>query len=322
MGRWLTVKMVGLALLLSPPVWGVPLINEPIQPIPLTQAELNKQQVALGELLYHDTRLSGDGTLSCASCHPVNAGGMDGLPVSVGIRQQKGGINAPTVLNARYNLAQFWDGRADSLESQALGPVTNPIEMGARWEGVLERLNRDKKMRRRFSELFPHLGITKESISLAIATYERSLTTPNAPFDRYLRGDLKAVEREVVEGYELFKSYGCVACHQGVNVGGNMYQTFGLFGNYFKDRQIPITKSDYGRFNVTAQEEDRFAFKVPSLRNVALTAPYFHDGRVKSLSQAVQLMAHYQLGRQLSAEHIEKIVAFLHSLTGTQPEAP
>ncbi|MEG3640029.1 cytochrome-c peroxidase [Magnetococcus sp. PR-3] len=309
-------------LFLGTTAHATPLVHEPIRPIPLHMGALDPEMVALGERLFHDTRLSKDGTLSCASCHPVDDGGMDGTQVSVGINGQKGGINAPTVLNAGYNLAQFWDGRAASLEAQAVGPVTNPIEMGASWEGVFKRLGQDKALVKTFRVLFPKQGMTKASIAQAIATYERTLITPNAPFDQYLRGDKNAVTQDVKEGYQLFKSYGCVACHQGINVGGNMYQTFGLFGDYFKTRDFPVSVSDFGRFNVTGQEEDRYAFKVPSLRNIGLTAPYFHDGTVNSLDLAVQIMARYQLGRRLNEDQVLKIVAFLHSLTGTQPEAP
>nr|CRH06338.1 Cytochrome-c peroxidase [Candidatus Magnetococcus massalia] len=306
----------------APPVAksGMMLAHEPILPLPSKIEGLSPEKVALGEKLFHDVRLSHDESMSCASCHPIESGGMDGTPVSTGVQGQQGGINAPTVLNSRYNLAQFWDGRARDLQEQAEGPVANPIEMGAKWPDVVKKLSKDQAYVQAFKQLYRQRGLTKETVTDAIATYEMTLITPHAPFDRYLRGEHDAISQEAVDGYRLFKSYGCIACHQGINVGGNMYQTFGLFGNYFQERGSPITEGDFGRFNVTGKEEDRFSFKVPSLRNIALTAPYFHDGSTEDLSSAVQVMAKYQLGRHLTNDQVLKIVAFLQTLTGKQPE--
>jgi len=287
--------------------------DEPIRPIPAA-VKLELRKVLLGESLFHDNRLSGDDSISCASCHALSKAGAEHRPHSVGIRKAVGPINAPTVFNTRFNVAQFWDGRAATLEEQAAGPVHNPIEMGSNWTAVIDKLNRDEKYVARFVEVYGG-EITAERIADAIATYERSLLTLNSPFDRYLRGDETAVSAKVKEGYILFKSYGCVSCHQGVNVGGNMFQKLGTMGDYFADRGN-ITEADYGRFNVTGDEEDRFVFKVPSLRLVTRTAPYFHDGTVKSLKEAIRLMAKYQLGRDIEDRDVDLIVHFLESLSG------
>jgi cytochrome c peroxidase len=288
-------------------------LDEPIKPVP-TENKLNPAKVALGDRLFHDKRLSRDNSMACASCHDLERGGVDGSPFSVGIGGAVGGINAPTVYNAALNFRQFWDGRAASLEEQAAGPVHNPIEMGSNWPEVLAKLNKDQAVVGEFKKLYPD-GMTPKNIQDAIAVFERSLVTPNARFDKYLRGDKAALNGDEVRGYQLFKSYGCVACHQGVNVGGNMFQTFGVMGDYFGKRGNP-QPSDLGRYNVTKAESDKHVFKVPSLRNVALTAPYFHDGSAQTLQEAVDVMFKYQLGRPAAPQDKELIVKFLNTLTG------
>ena len=293
-------------------------LNEPIQPLPdVSELKLDPAKVELGQRLFHDTRLSGDDTVSCASCHGLQTGGVDQMPVSVGIGGAKGPINAPTVFNSGFSFRQFWDGRADTLETQAEGPVHNPLEMGSSWEQVLEKLGKDADYPQAFDALYKD-GITGKNITDAIATFERSLVTPSR-FDDYLKGDAAAISADEKKGYELFKNYGCVACHQGRNAGGNMYQYFGVMGNYFEDRGN-ITEADYGRYNVTGKDEDKFMFKVPSLRNIALTAPYFHDGSAKTLEEAVGIMIKYQLGRMVPEEDKALIVKFLHTLTGREQE--
>lgn len=287
--------------------------DEPIKPIP-TENKLDPAKVALGDRLFHDKRLSRDNSMSCASCHDLGRGGVDGTPFSVGIGGAKGGINAPTVYNAALNFRQFWDGRAASLEEQAAGPVHNPIEMGSNWDEVLAKLGKDADLVAQFRKAYPD-GLKPKNIQDAIAVFERSLVTPNARFDKYLRGDRNALTAEELRGYQLFKSYGCVACHQGVNVGGNMFQTFGVMGDYFGKRGNP-QPADLGRFNVTKVESDKHVFKVPSLRNVALTAPYFHDGSAQTLQDAVDVMFKYQLGRPAAPQDKELIVKFLNTLTG------
>ena len=293
--------------------------DEPIKPVP-TEVRLDPKKVALGDRLFHDKRLSRDNTLSCASCHNLNAGGIDGTPTSVGIGGAVGPINAPTVFNSSLNFRQFWDGRANSLEEQAAGPIHNVKEMGSNWAEVLGKLSKDSVLVAQFKEIYPD-GLQPKNVQDGISTFERSLVTPNARFDKYLRGDKSAISADELKGYELFKKYGCVACHQGVAVGGNMFQTFGVMGDYFATRASP-TDADLGRFNVTKNDADRHVFKVPGLRNVALTAPYFHDDSAKTLNDAVVVMFKYQLGRSASQQDRDRIVLFLRTLTGEYKGQP
>ncbi len=290
---------------------------EPEPLLPLEPLEVNMEKVALGRRLFHDTRLSGDGTISCSTCHSLDNGGAEPRRTSTGIRGQIGPINSPTVLNSALNFVQFWDGRARDLREQAAGPVENPIEMGATWDQVVAKLGEDESYRTAFAALYPD-GITKANVTDAIAEYERLLITPS-PFDRYLRGERDAISEAAREGYETFKSVGCTACHTGRNVGGTMYQKMGLVRDYFADRGN-LTDADLGRFNVTQAASDRHFFKVPTLRNVALTAPYLHDGSQATLPDVVRVMGRYQLGRELTDAQVAGIVAFLESLTGTLPE--
>ncbi|PKO34469.1 MAG: cytochrome B6 [Betaproteobacteria bacterium HGW-Betaproteobacteria-7] len=287
----------------------------PILPLLPVQG-LDPGRVALGERLFHDARLSADLSVACANCHNLAAGGVDGQRFSVGIGGALGNINAPTILNSAYNVAQFWNGRAATLEEQAAGPIQNPIEMGATWSQVLSRLGQDEKLVAEFRRLYGD-GLTADNLLDAIATFERSLVTVNSPFDRYLRGDRQALTRLEEQGYRRFAEYGCVSCHQGMLLGGNMFQKFGVLGDYFAGRSV--SEADLGRYAITGREEDRHVFKVPSLRNVARTAPYFHDGSAATLEQAVLIMARYQLGRELSADDVEAIVAFLGTLDGELP---
>lgn len=285
---------------------------------PLTRPTgLDPEKVRLGRRLFHDKRLSGDGTVACASCHDLNRGGMDGLPQAVGVRGQKGDVNTPTVLNSGLNFRQFWDGRAADLVEQAAGPVHNPTEMDSNWPQVVARLSGDPAYAAAFARLYGRLE--GPAIQDAIATYEHSLVTPDSPFDRHLQGDATALSPAAAEGWRLFRDLGCVACHQGVNLGGNMYAGLGVMGDFFRDRGRAPTKADLGRYNVTRREEDRHVFKVPSLRNVARTAPYFHDGSVATLEEAVDLMARYQLGVRLDSRRKGQLIAFLESLTGELP---
>lgn len=290
------------------------LLNEPIRPIPL-KLSLDPRKVSLGDKLFHDAVLSRDNSVSCKTCHDLAKGGVDGLKHSVGINGAVGAINAPTVFNAGFNFSQFWDGRSDTLEDQVNGPLTHPAEMGSEWEAVLKKLKASPEYSAAFSAAYSE-GVTKENVRHSIATFERSLYTPNCRFDRYLRGDANAITEDEKEGYRLFKTLGCTTCHQGMAVGGNMFQPFGIMGNYFADRGGDLTKADLGRFNVTGIESDKHKFKVPSLRNVELTAPYFHDGSAKTLEDAVSVMTRYQLGVTLREEKIALIVKFLKTLTG------
>lgn len=293
--------------------------HEPIKPIPI-DVKLDTRKVALGRKLFHDPLLSGDNTVSCASCHALDTGGVDRRKFSKGINGAVGDINAPTVFNTTFNFKQFWDGRAETLEDQAGGPVVNEKEMGAKWDDVIGKLRATPGYTAQFQALFPD-GIQPARVKEAIAEFERSLVTPNARFDRFLRGNETAISAEEQTGYRKFKSYGCASCHQGVNVGGNMFETLGAVQDYFSERGN-VTKADYGRFNVTGKEEDRYVFKVPSLRNVALTAPYFHDGSAQTLEDAVQVMTKHQLGRPMPEADVRLIVKFLNTLTGEYSGRP
>ncbi|MEK7354836.1 MAG: cytochrome-c peroxidase [Bdellovibrionota bacterium] len=293
-------------------------MGEPILPLPIQVGLKETDKVDLGQRLFHEPRLSKNNTISCASCHDLSRGGVDGRVRSIGINGAEGGINAPTVYNSGFNFRQFWNGRAKTLEDQVDGPLQHAKEMGSDWNDVLARLSADPQYSSAFKKAYPD-GVTKANVKNAIATFERSLVTPNAPFDRFLRGDPTAITDREKTGYLRFKSYGCVACHQGVNVGGNMFQTMGVMGRYFEDRKTPISEDDMGRFSVTNDERDMHVFRVPSLRNVALTSPYFHDGSARSLEDAVNVMAKYQLGRKLPKADVDAIVAFLKALTGEMP---
>ena len=313
--------VLGAALALASPTWasqegGALQREEPIQPLPRT-VEIDPARAALGKRLFHEPRLSGDATISCASCHPIDRGGADGMARSIGVGGQIGVINAPTVLNSGFNAFQFWDGRAATLEEQIDGPITDPREMASSWRRVIAVLEGDAGYRDAFALAFGD-GITIANVKRAIADFERTLITPDSPFDRHLRGEPEAIGDQAREGYRLFKAYGCSACHQGRLVGGNMFEKMGVIIDYFSQRG-EITEADYGRYNVTGQEEHRFEFKVPSLRNVALTAPYFHDASAATLEDAVRAMGYFQLGRTLPEEDVRRIVLFLESLTGEPP---
>ncbi|MDP2752413.1 MAG: cytochrome-c peroxidase [Rhodocyclaceae bacterium] len=305
-----------VALTIAPSSQSATPISGPIQPLVLP-ADLNADKVALGRILFHDTRLSGDGTISCASCHAIANYGAENRQVSVGIGGKIGPINAPTVLNSCFNLRQFWDGRAADLTEQAGGPIENPSEMGAKLPEVIAKLRKDGPLNELARRAYGR-SIDEKILRDAIAEYERGLVTVDSPFDQFLRGNTHAISNEAKEGWRLFRELGCVSCHQGVNVGGNLFATFGVMGDYFANR--PLEKVDYGRFNVTGREEDKFRFKVPSLRNVDKTAPYFHDGRIASLEEAVEIMARTQLGLIISTKDRDAVVVFLKSLTGKLPE--
>lgn len=287
---------------------------EPLSPLPPAQFDARKAE--LGRRLFHDGALSGDGTISCSTCHSLDHGGAEPRRTSTGIRGQVGPINSPTVLNSVHNFVQFWDGRAANLLEQAAGPVSNPIEMDGNWETILQRLGQDAAYRDAFAAAYPD-GITQANTLDAIVEYEKSLVTPSR-FDRYLAGETGAITDAERRGYETFKSVGCTSCHLGVNVGGSMYQRMGLVRDYFAERGSP-TPADDGRFAVTRDEADRHVFKVPTLRNIELTAPYLHDGTQQTLPDVVRVMGRYQLGRELTAEQVDSIVAFLRSLTGQLP---
>jgi cytochrome c peroxidase len=286
--------------------------QEPIQPIVPAQ-QVNLGLVELGKKLYFDPRLSKSGFISCNSCHNLSAGGTDNLKTSIGDRWQQGPINAPTVLNLSLNVAQFWDGRAADLKAQAGGPIANPGEMAFTHTLALGVLESIPAYQRDFKLAFGKDKIDIDQVTLAIAEFEKTLVTPNSRFDQWLLGKKDALSADEVAGYNLFKNSGCVACHNGPAVGGNSFQKMGLVQAY------KASSPAEGRSAVTGKEIDRFSFKVPTLRNVELTYPYFHDGAVNTLTEAVDVMGRLQLSKKFTADENGKIVAFLKTLTGDQP---
>jgi cytochrome c peroxidase len=291
----------------------------PKEPPALEGNAATPERVELGKMLFFEPRLSEAHNISCNSCHQIGLGGADGRPTSIGHNWQRGGRNAPTVLNAVFNTAQFWDGRAADLKEQAGGPIANPIEMGTTKEHAVEQLKGIPGYVDAFKKAFPDESdpITYDNIEKAIAVFEATLITPNAPFDRYLEGDESALTAEQTEGLGLFIETGCSACHNGVNIGGGMYAPFGVAERPGWEFLPP---DDQGRFQVTKTVSDEYVFKVPSLRNIALTAPYFHSGHAWGLDQAVAVMGTAQLGAELTPEQVTKIAAFLEALTGDQPQ--
>lgn len=287
-------------------------VDEPIKPLP-TDLKFDSRKVELGRKLFGDTRFAQDNSVACLSCHDFSRGGADPRPRSVGVGGAVGPVNSPTVFNSGFNFRQLWNGAASSLEDQIDRVIKNPAVFNTSWEQVLGKLGKDASLVADFKAVYPD-GLTEKSVKDALATFERSLVT-HSRFDRYLRGDAAAISAEERAGYEKFKNYGCIACHQGVNVGGNMFQVFGAMDDYFKNRG-DIKNPDLGRYNVTKRESDKHLFKVPSLRNVELTAPYFHDGSAKTIEEAVDVMFRYQLGRRGPAEDKALIIKFLRTLTG------
>lgn len=293
--------------------------NESVRPIP-DSIPFDAGKAALGEKLYHDTRLSDDGTVSCATCHGLETAGVDNKRYSEGIKGQLGGVNAPTVYNACFNFVQFWDGRAATLAEQAGGPPLNPVEMGCNsFDEIVKRLSQDKAFVKEFTAIYPE-GLNQATITDAIGEFEKTLVTPNSAFDRYLKGDKNAMTAEQIEGYEIFKEYNCATCHAGVNMGGLTFELMGQRANYFEDRELTqksgLTDGDNGRWAQTKVERDRYRFKTPTLRNVALTYPYYHDGSVPTMKEAITMMAKYQVGREISEEECTKVESFLNALTG------
>jgi cytochrome c peroxidase len=298
------------SMLFEPPVAAA---QEPITPLPLSLA-LDPQRVAIGERLFHDVRLSHDNTRACAMCHPLERAGMDGQSHASPSSGAAFLRNTPTIFNAALNAALNWDGIANTLEAHAEIDLLHPSQMNTTWPELMVKLQADADYVTRFNTAYVG-GLTPANVLDALASFERSLLTPNARFDRYLRGEQQALTAPEQQGYRLFKSYGCAACHQGMNIGGNMYQKFGIFaapGGMDSD----VAGIDFGRFFVTGVPRDREVFRVPSLRNVAATAPYFHDGHAPTLEAAVDTMARVQLGRTITPEEIGLIVQFLQTLTG------
>jgi cytochrome c peroxidase len=286
--------------------------NEPITIIKPARVT-NPALVELGKKLYFDPRLSKSGFISCNSCHNLSLGGTDNLQTSIGHNWQKGPINAPTVLNSSMNVAQFWDGRAKDLQEQAGGPIANPGEMAYTHELAVETLGSIPQYVADFNETFGAGPIDITKVTKAIAAFEETLVTPNARFDKWLAGNTAALSTDEIAGYYIFKSSGCTVCHNGPAAGGASFRKMGIANPYRTDNPAQ------GRVAVTGRDADRFSFKVPTLRNVELTYPYFHDGAAPTLADAVEVMGKVQLGQAYSADENAKIVAFLRTLTGDQP---
>ena len=311
------MKVSSLAIALafavgSSAAWAAPVRDEPITPIePYVSAK--PALVELGKKLYFEPRLSMSGIISCNTCHNLSRGGTDNLQTSIGHKWSAGPVNAPTVLNSSLAIAQFWDGRAADLQEQAAGPIQADVEMAMPHTLALDVLNSIPGYQDEFEKVFGAREIKMEMVTAAIAEFEETLVTPNSRFDKWLKGDDKALTATEREGYTLFKDSGCVACHNGPAVGGNSFQKMGVVEPY------KASSPAEGRVAVTGKDADRFNFKVPTLRNVELTYPYFHDGAADTLSEAVDTMGRVQLGKKFTPEENAKIVAFLKTLTGDQP---
>jgi cytochrome c peroxidase len=302
------VKIILLYLSLS--LWLFAFEANIIKPVS-TPDDLNIRKVYLGKDLFRDSKLSKDGTISCASCHPGDTYGSDNLKRSKGVRGQTGAINTPTTYHSRYFFVQFHDGRAKDLKEQALGPITNPIEMDNTIENVLKYVKSNNHYIVQFSILYPD-GITIDNIVDAISEFEKALVSPSR-FDKYLKTGDKSVMRDVeLEGFELFKNYGCIACHNGISLGGNLFQKLGVFK--------PYEGTSLGRFNVTGKDEHKYYYRVPTLRNILWTHPYLHDGSIDKPYDIIEFMGEYQSGLEIPKEDIKKIEQFFHSLTGDLPD--
>jgi len=310
------MKSASIAVLLglfsAPCFASNPFMKEPIQPIEPVK-EVNLALAELGKKLYFDPRLSKSGFISCNSCHNLSMGGTDNLPTSIGDQWQQGPINAPTVLNSSLNVAQFWDGRAADLKAQAGGPIANPGEMAFSHTLAVSVLESIPQYVVEFKQVFGSDGIDIDKVTDAIAEFEKTLVTPNSRFDQWLLGNADALTEKELAGYNLFKNSGCTACHNGPAVGGNSFQKMGVVEPYQANSPAE------GLSAVTGKDADRFKFKVPTLRNVEMTYPYFHDGAAQTLTEAVDIMGRLQLGKKFSDEENAQIVAFLHTLTGDQP---
>jgi cytochrome c peroxidase len=304
--------LLALGLSMGTGAWAALPGNEPIQPIEPAKIT-NPAKVELGKQLWFDPRLSKSGFISCNSCHNLSMGGSDNLPSSIGHNWQEGPINSPTVLNSSLNLAQFWDGRAADLKEQAGGPIANPMEMGFTHTLAVDVLESIPQYQASFKKVYGKNKIDIDQVTDAIAAFEETLVTPNSRFDKWLKGDKNALNKTELAGYQLFKDVGCTACHNGSAVGGNSFQKMGLVEAY------ATTNPAEGVAGLTGNDADRMKFKVPTLRNVELTYPYFHDGAYWKLEEAVDVMARLQLGRKLETQQVDQIVAFLKTLTGDQP---
>lgn len=293
--------------------------QEPIFPLP-REVSVNQNKAALGESLFFDTRLSRNNQVACISCHKLDAGGDDGMKLGMSSSADHHVVNTPSIFNAQFNFRQNWNGSVRSLHDQIDRSISSSHAFNNAWDNIIAQLTEDVKLRDEFHSIYSD-GITSKNIIDAIVEFEKTLITPNSPFDRYLRNEEGSLTEVEIEGYQTFKELGCISCHQGINIGGNLFQKFGVFYDYFSERG-DIQYSDYGLMNITYRQMDEFVFKVPSLRNVAVTAPYLHDGSAATLEEAIIIMGKTQLGRTLSAEEVTLIEAFLRTLTGEYKNRP
>ena len=309
----LKTMSVAVAMMVAGSAWAATVRDEPIQPIQPATVE-SPAKVELGKKLWFEPRLSMSGIISCNTCHNLSRGGTDNLKTSIGHGWKAGPVNSPTVLNSSLAIAQFWDGRAANLQEQAGGPIQADVEMNMPHTLALDVLQSIPGYVAEFKGVFGKEQIDMDMVTSAIAAFEETLVTPNSRFDKWLKGDDKALDAKELAGYTLFKESGCVACHNGPAAGGTSFQRMGLVEPY------QSTSPAEGRSAVTGVDADRFNFKVPTLRNVEMTYPYFHDGEAATLEQAVDIMGRLQLGRTYSDDEIGKIVAFLKTMTGDQPQ--
>lgn len=299
--------MIKLSLLFTPLL----LITSNITPIPLN-VNYDKDKAELGKKLFFDPTLSKDNTVACSSCHTLPGSGANNISFSLGANKVEGKLNSPTVLNSAYNFRQFWNGKSKNLKEQALEPITDPLKMASKLKDVIKKL-KGSKYRREFIKIYKD-GVTQDNLADAIAEFEKALITPNSKFDKYLRGDDNAISKQEKRGYKAFKDLGCVNCHNGINVGGNMYQTIGIIEPYKQLKEVN------GRYDITKRQRDKNVFKVPSLRNIELTKPYFHDGQISTLKEAIEQMQILQLGIKPNKDDTKDIKAFLITLTGETPK--
>jgi cytochrome c peroxidase len=286
--------------------------SEPISPIPLNN-NVNFKKAKLGHELFLDVILSKDNSTACVNCHDLSSGGADARVLSTGFDGKEGNIHSPTVFNARYNFKQFWNGRADNLREQVDGPINNPVEHNLGAKIIEEKINNSKHYKQLFKQIYNTSDITYAQVVDAIVEFEKALTTPNSKFDKFLRGKTTLSDNEH-NGYTLFKQYGCITCHNGVNVGGNSFQKIGIFLEYKSEKNYP------DRSVITKNKNHKNVFKVPTLRNITLTAPYFHDASTNKLEEAIKIMAKHNLGTILQEQEVNDIVLFLKTLQGDKPK--
>ncbi len=316
--RRLAVALLLLGALLATALAAATVLaDEPIAPLPQA-VDYDEAKARLGQRLFSDPLLSLDRTISCASCHDLAAGGDDSRPVSLGIMGRSGVVNSPTVFNARFNFRQFWNGRARDLTEQAAGPLQDPVEMGITPAELENRLNREASYRAAFTAVYGDGRISFARVLDALAEFQKALVTPDSPFDRYLRNEQPLSEQEL-RGYLAFKELGCVTCHNGINLGGNSYQKIGVINPYRNGTAADHDSPRGDRQALTNDPADRDLYKVPTLRNIELTAPYFHDGSRATLAKALEDMGHYNLGLKLSLAQIQDLFVFLKTLTGQRP---